>query len=134
MIKKIGTRTGKKVICEKCGRNMSQLRPKTKRIGDLEYIYLKCKKCGAVFVCSVTDPPLREADESYKALQARIQTGEKKLRELRADKTSDRDAIRIAEREIEGMVRESRKLLDMNTKRSRELRERYPLNTKGVRL
>lgn len=125
---------GKPVICDKCGRNMNQLRPKSKKVGDLEYTYIKCRRCGAVFVSVVTDPPLREAIASYQALQAAIETAQKEVKKLRADKTVDREIVTAKEKAIETAIRDAQKHKDMNVKRSRELRERYPLETKGARL
>lgn len=143
MKKQIGNRKGKQtnvkvngkpVVCDKCGRNMNQLRPKTKKVGDLEYTYLKCRRCGAVFVSDVTDPPLREAIDGYLDLKARIETAQNELKKLRPDKTVDRQIISEKEKALEATIRTAQKQKDMNVKRSRELRERYPLETKGARL
>lgn len=125
---------GKPVVCDKCGRNMNQLRPKSKKVGDLEYTYIKCRRCGAIFVSAVTDPPLREAIASYQALQASIEVAQKEAKKLRADKTVDREIVTAKEKAIEAAIRDAQKHKDMNVKRSRELRERYPLETKGARL
>ena len=56
MKKQIGNRNGRQtnakvngkpqVVCNKCDRNMNQLRPKMKKVGDLEYTYIKCRRCG----------------------------------------------------------------------------------------
>ena len=125
---------GKPVVCDKCGRNMNQLRPKKKKIGDLEYTYIKCRRCGAVFVAAVTDPPLRESIASYQALQTAIRNAEQELKKLRADKATPREIITAKEKAVEMAIRDARKTLDMNIKRNRELRERYPLDTRGARL
>ena len=134
MIKKIGTRTGKKIVCVKCGRNMSKLRPKIKKIGNLEYTYIKCRRCGAIFVANVTDPPLRESLAIYESVAASIVVAQNELKKLRADKTVAREIITAKEKALEVVIRDLQKRKDMCVKRSRELRERYPLNTKGVRL
>lgn len=125
---------GKTVACDKCGRNMNQLRPKTKKVGDLEYTYIKCRRCGAVFVSAVTDPKLREHIAGYEALQQAIAAAQKEVKKLRADKTVAREIITAKEKAIETAIRDAQKQKDMNVKRSRELRERYPLETKGARL
>lgn len=144
MKKQIGNRNGRQtnakvngkpqVVCNKCGRNMNQLRPKMKKVGDLEYTYIKCRRCGAVFVAAVTDPPLREAIANLRALTASIETARTELKKLRADKTVAREIVTAKEKAIEAAIRDAQKHKDMNVKRSRELRERYPLNTKEVRL
>ena len=143
MTKRVGNRAGrqtnekingKPVVCDKCGRNMNQLRPKKKKIGDLEYTYIKCRRCGAVFVAAVTDPPLRESIASYQALQTAIRNAEQELKKLRADKATPREIITAKEKAVEMAIRDARKTLDMNTTRNRELRERYPLDTRGARL
>lgn len=143
MTKRVGNRAGrqtnekingKPVVCDKCGRNMNQLRPKKKKIGDLEYTYIKCRRCGAVFVAAVTDPPLRESIASYQALQTAIRNAEQELKKLRADKATPREIITAKEKAVEMAIRDARKTLDMNIKRNRELRERYPLDTRGARL
>ena len=142
-MKQVGNRAGRQtnekikgrpVICEKCGRNMNQLRPKNKKIGDLEYTYVKCRRCGAVFVAAVTDSSLREAIGNYYALAIAIRNAQKELIKLRADKTTPREIITAKEKAVEATARAARKQLDMNLKRSHELRERYPLETKGTRL
>ncbi len=143
MTKRVGNRAGrqtnekingKPVVCDKCGRNMNQLRPKKKKVGDLEYTYIKCRRCGAVFVAAVTDPPLRESIASYQALQTAIRNAEQELKKLRADKATPREVITAKEKAVEMAIRDARKTLDINIKRNRELRERYPLDTKEVRL
>ena len=143
MTKRVGNRAGrqtnekvngKPVVCDKCGRNMNQLRPKKKKVGDLEYTYIKCRRCGAVFVAAVTDPPLRESIASYQALQTAIRNAEQELKKLRADKATPREIITAKEKAVEMAIRDARKTLDMNIKRNRELRERYPLDTRGARL
>lgn len=143
MTKRVGNRAGrqtnekingKPVVCDKCGRNMNQLRPKKKKVGDLEYTYIKCRRCGAVFVAAVTDPPLRESIASYQALQTAIRNAEQELKKLRADKATPREVITAKEKAVEMAIRDARKTLDINIKRNRELRERYPLETKGARL
>ena len=143
MTKRVGNRAGrqtnekingKPVVCDKCGRNMNQLRPKKKKVGDLEYTYIKCRRCGAVFVAAVTNPALRESIASYQALQTAIRNAEQELKKLRADKATPREIITAKEKAVEMAIRDARKTLDMNIKRNRELRERYPLNTKEVRL
>ena len=142
-MKKVGNRSGRQTnikikgrpaICGKCGRNMNQLRPKTKKVGDLEYTYIKCRRCGAVFVSAVTDSALRAQVESYAQLQAGIAVTQKELTKLRADKARKKELIEAKETIVETMIRNARKLLDMNVKRCRELRERYPLDTNGMKL
>ena len=143
MTKRVGNRAGrqtnekingKPVVCDKCGRNMNQLRPKKKKIGDLEYTYIKCRRCGAVFVAAVTNPALRESIASYQALQTAIRNAEQELKKLRADKATPREIITAKEKAVEMAIRDARKTLDMNIKRNRKLRERYPLDTRGARL
>ena len=143
MTKRVGNRAGrqtnekingKPVVCDKCGRNMNQLRPKKKKIGDLEYTYIKCRRCGAVFVAAVTNPPLRKSIASYQALQTAIRNAEQELKKLRADKATPREIITAKEKAVEMAIRDARKTLDMNIKRNRKLRERYPLDTRGARL
>ena len=143
MTKRVGNRAGrqtnekingKPVVCDKCGRNMNQLRPKKKKVGDLEYTYIKCRRCGAVFVSAVTDPPLRESIASYQALQIAIRNAEQELKKLRVDKATPREIITAKEKAVEMAIRDARKTLDINIKRNRELRERYPLDTRGARL
>ena len=48
-----------KIVCDTCGRNINQPKPKEKKIGALVYLYFKCRRCGA-------------AKELYKACDALV--------------------------------------------------------------
>ena len=97
---------GKPVVtCDKCGRIISNIKPKTRKQGEIEYYYLKCRRCGGVFVISATDEALRQDikrfEEMTKKTEGRLST-EKETQEAQA-------------------------LLKANVARSREIKEQHPL-------
>lgn len=95
------------VKCDKCGRNI-KINHKYKRVGDLEYRYFSCKRCGAVYVISVTDEALRKEIKKYQKIMEGLQT-------------------QIVPPEIS---QEAQLILQTNVQRSRELKEKYPLELK----
>lgn len=92
------------VKCDRCGRNL-KIDPRYKRVGDLEYRYFRCRRCGAVYVVSVTDGALRQEIKRYQEIVEGFQT------------TAIPPEI----------SQEAQLILKNNVQRSRELKERYPL-------
>lgn len=122
-----------KIVCDGCGRNINQPKPKTKKIGDLAYIYLKCRRCGAIYVSSVTDPALRRKVEEYSEAATTISARQLELNRLRKTKPNEKDVIRAKEKALEKLIRDAERLHRGNVKRSNELKAKHPL-PEGVRL
>lgn len=122
-----------KITCDGCGRNINQPRPKTKKIGDLAYIYLKCRRCGAVYVSSVTDPALRRKVEEYVEASRTISERQLELNRLRKNKPNDKELIKAKEKALEQLIRDAERLHRDNVKRSNELKAKHPL-PEGARL
>lgn len=101
---------GEPVIkCNECGRIISNVKPKWKKAGDIEYYYLQCARCGAVYIISATDTGLREDIKRFKEI---VMTAR------------DRE---LTEKEM----KEAQELLQANVARNREIKERYPLGITG---
>lgn len=122
-----------KIVCDGCGRNINQPKPKTKKIGDLAYIYLKCRRCGTVYVSSVTDPALRRKVEEYSEAATTISARQLELNRLRKTKPNEKDVIRAKEKALEKLIRDAERLHRDNVNRSNELKAKHPL-PEGVRL
>ena len=102
---------GKPIIkCDKCGRIINKTKPKRKRAGDIEYYYLKCQQCNAVYTISATDTALRQDIKRFEEMTA-------KAREQGRQPT---------EKEIQ----EAQELLRANVARNREIKAQYPLEAK----
>jgi hypothetical protein len=94
------------ITCNECGRIINKIKPRTKRTGDIEHKYFVCRRCGAVYVISVTDEALRQNVARFeKMTDGKVFTPEKS--------------------------QEARLLLQANVARSRELKEQYPLELKA---
>lgn len=96
---------GKPIVkCNKCRRIIGKVKPKWKKVGDIEYNYLKCAHCKAIYTISATDTALRQDIKRYKEIiaKARTQPTEKELQE-------------------------AQELLRANVARSREIKAQYPL-------
>lgn len=101
-------RKAKQIVkCDKCGRNI-KINPRYKRVGDLEYRYFSCRRCGAVYIVSVTDEALRQEIKRYQEIMEGFQTT-------------------VIPPEIS---QEAQLILKNNVQRSRELKEKYPLELK----
>ena len=92
-------------ICDKCGKN-TKINHKYKRVGELEYRYFRCKRCGEVYVISVTDEELRKEIKKYQKIM---------------------EETKVTKPEIS---QEAKMILEKNIKRSRELKEKHPLKLK----
>lgn len=95
------------VRCDKCDGNI-KINLRYKRVGDLEYRYFRCRRCGAVYIISVTDEDLRKEIKRYQEIIEKFQ------------KT-------VIPPEIS---QEAQLIIQNNAKRSRELKEKYPLKLK----
>lgn len=93
------------VTCNKCGAE-AVFQPLYRREGDLELTFLRCPECGAEFLSSVTDTPLRKSIEEYRRMLQHIQTG----------KATEMEIL-----DAQGCYAE-------NLRRSRELRDQYMQN------
>ena len=100
---------GKPIIkCDKCGKITNKAKLKWKKAGDIEYCYLKCSRCNAVYAISATDTALRQDIKRFKEMIAKAQ------------------GRQPAEKEIQ----EAQELLQANVARSREIKAQYPLEVK----
>lgn len=97
----------KNICCDKCGRNI-RIKFRHKRVEELEYTYFYCKRCGAVYIISVTDEVLRKEIKKYQKLAEELQTN---------DRTPEK-------------IQKARLILQSNVRRSQELKEKYPLKLK----
>lgn len=97
------------IICDKCSRIINKAKPKWKKAGDIEYYYLKCPRCKAVYTISATDTELREDIRRFKEM---VMTA--------------RDR-KLTEKE----TKEAQGLLQANVARSREIKAKFPLEIKG---
>jgi NAD-dependent SIR2 family protein deacetylase len=93
------------VVCDKCGRMINNIKPKYKKVGEIEYRYMSCKRCGAVYVAYATDEALRQNIAKY---------------EEYVNSFKDKP---MAQEEMQ----KAQLLLKANVERSRELKEKYPL-------
>ena len=93
------------IICDECGKSISD--PQWKKImsGDLEYTYFTCDECGAAHPVCTTDSALRKNIKKYRKMAARIRKG----------------------RSSEAYQKRVQKLKTENITRSRELSEQHPL-------
>lgn len=99
---------GKPIIkCDKCNRIINKAKPKWKKVGDIEYYYLKCTHCKAVYTISATDTALRQDIKRFGEMTAQ--------------------GRRLAEKELQ----EAQELLRANVARSREIKAQYPLGIKS---
>lgn len=57
-----------KVACDKCKKEF-KLKPRTKKKGDIERIYIKCPKCKAEYTAYYTDSDIRAKQVRIRALQ-----------------------------------------------------------------
>lgn len=122
-----------KVVCDACGRNINQPKPKEKKIGALVYLYIKCRRCGSVYLCSVTDPALRKSIRDYSEASATIAERQLELNRLKKYRPDDKALIREKEKALETLTEDAQRLHRDNVKRSNELKAKHPL-PEGVRL
>lgn len=102
---------GKPIIkCDKCQRIINRAKPKWKKVGDIEYYYLKCWHCKAVYVVSATDTALRQDIKRFVKMQEWQRSA--------------------PEKQTEGQLQEAQELLRANVARNREIKEQYPLELK----
>lgn len=102
---------GKPVIkCNECGRIINNAKPKRKKAGDIEYLYLQCARCRAVYTISATDTALRQDIERFKEMTAKTQSQGRK--------------------QTEKELQEAQELLQANVARNREIKAQYPLEIK----
>lgn len=100
---------GKSIVtCDKCHRAINNIKPKHKKEGDIEYKYMTCRRCGAVYVISATDEALRQSIKHF------------------TDLTAGKAGVEMTESE----QKEAELLLQANVARSRELKEQYPIKLK----
>lgn len=100
---------GKPVIkCNECGRIINSAKPKRKKAGDIEYYYLQCIRCRAVYTISATDTALRKDIELLKKM------------------TADAQGRKQTEKELQEM----QQLLQANVARNREIKAQFPLEIK----
>lgn len=100
---------GKPIIkCDKCQKIIGKAKPKWKKVGDIEYYYLKCPRCKAIYTISATDTALRQDIKRFIKIQEWQQAG----------KATDKDR------------QEAQELLRANVARSREIKAQYPLEMK----
>lgn len=93
------------VVCDRCRRPISRIRPKHKKVGEIEYSYWQCRHCKAVYVIFATDEALRQKVQQYQDL-----LGEYYNRQMPAE-----------------VMQRLQLMLETNVKRSREIRQQYPL-------
>ena len=100
---------GKPIIkCNKCCRIINKAKPKWKKVSDIEYYYLKCPHCKAVYIISATD----------KALRHDIKQLEKMMAKTQGRQSTEKELEKIKE------------LLNANIARNREIKEQYHLEFK----
>lgn len=100
---------GKPIIkCDKCGRIINKAKPKWKKVGDIEYYYLKCPRCKAVYTISATDTALRQDIKRFEEMTAQAQ----------------------GRKPTEKEIQEAQELLQANVARNREIKAQYPLEIK----
>lgn len=100
---------GKPVIkCNECGRIINNAKPKQKKVGDIEYLYLQCARCKAVYTISATDTALRQDIKRFEEMTAKAQ----------------------GRKQTEKELQEAQKLLQANVARNREIKEQFPLEIK----
>lgn len=103
---------GKPIIkCDMCHRIIGKAKPKWKKVGDIEYYYLKCTHCKAVYTISATDTALRRDIKRFEEMTARAKA----------------QGRQPTEKEIQ----EAQELLKANVARNREIKAQYPLETKA---
>lgn len=98
----------KLVICGKCDRLSVRTKPKWKKVGDIEYYYLKCAHCKKIYTISASDTALRKNIERFKKMLTKEMGRQPQEKEMQ----------------------EAKKLLQANEARSREIMKQYPLETK----
>lgn len=96
------------IKCNKCRRLMGRAEPKWTKAGDIEYYYLQCPYCKAVYVISATDTALRQDIKRFKDMTAKSQGRQPTKKE----------------------IQEAQELLRANVARNREIKAQYPLETK----
>ncbi len=101
---------GPVIKCNECGRIINNAKPKQKKAGDIEYLYLQCARCRAVYTISATDTGLREDIRRFKEM---VMTA--------------RDR-KLTEKEM----KEAQELLQANMARNREIKAQYPLEIKWL--
>lgn len=101
---------GKPIIkCDKCNRIINNAKPKWKKAGDIEYYYLKCQYCKAIYTISATDTALRQKIKQYEEIMS---TARGRL---------------LTEKELQ----EAQELLRANVARSKEIKAQHPLEIKS---
>lgn len=101
---------GKPIIkCDKCKRIINKAKPKWKKVGDIEYYYLKCPYCKAIYTISATDTALRQEIKRYKEIMEKAQ------------------GRFLTEKELQ----ETQELLRANVARNKEIKAQYPLVIKS---
>lgn len=93
------------IKCNKCRRLMGRAEPKWKKTGDIEYYYLQCPYCKAVYVISATDTALRQDIKRFKEMTSKAQKKPPTEKELK----------------------EAQELLQANVTRNREIKAQHPL-------
>ena len=91
------------IVCDSC-KNTVGLSPALIRDGEMEYTFLRCGSCGAVYPLSVTDAALRSDISRYAKWRKMIADGNVSVR----------------------FIRITAELKRKNMERERELAEEYP--------
>ena len=81
---------------------------KQKKVGDIEYCYLQCARCKAVYTISATDSALRQDIKRFGEMMAKAE----------------------GRRPTEKETQEAQELLKANMARNREIKAQYPLEIK----
>ena len=100
---------GRPIIeCNKCHRIIDKTKLKQKKVGDIEYRYLQCARCKAVYTISATDSALRQDIKRFGEMMAKAE----------------------GRRPTEKETQEAQELLKANMARNREIKAQYPLEIK----
>lgn len=92
------------IQCDKCKEDLD-FAPEAVKKDDIEYMFFRCPKCGAVFPICASDSALRKDIARYTGMKMVIRS------------------IVVPER----YIRDAEQLKQNNIKRSHELMEQYPL-------
>lgn len=93
------------VKCDKCNKIIGKVKPKWKKVGDIEYYYLKCPRCKEVYTISATDTALRQDIKRFEEMTAKAQ----------------------GRQPTEKEIQEAKELWRANVARNREIKAQYPL-------
>lgn len=92
------------IQCDKCKEDLD-FAPDTVKRDDIEYMFFRCPKCGALFPIFASDSALRKDIGRYTEMRMIIRS------------------IRVSKK----YIKDAEKLKQQNLKRSHELMEQYPL-------